>query len=354
MKTIPAGLQTALDSGALALATCVKITTQGGNVLAFTDWQTDLLVSAVTYTSLGGYTAQAIATTSELNVDNVDLIGYFDAAGITLASIRAGALDNAAVEKFRVNPRATTDGIIKLAAGTLGRVDAGDLDYKLELRGLMQGLQQPIGEVISARCRAELFDARCKVLEDPGAWQASTAATAATDGDAGSGTTVKPSTPNGFYYRCTTGGTTNDTEGEPTWSLVLGGTTVEADGVEWETIRANTVTGTLTSATDRANMADSARTEPDAWFTFGVITFTSGANNGIGRELKDYTLTGGLLETFLPFPYDVAGTETYSLTAGCGKDLTVDCIARFANWHNHRAEPFTPGVNAANETPRIK
>jgi len=354
MKTIPAAIQTALDAGVISLATCIKMTLKDATVIGLTDYQTDLVVSAVTYNAIGGYDPMNLATTSELNVDNMDLAGFFDDNGITLAAIRAGALDNAALEYFKVNPRSIADGIIKLRAGTIGRVSAGDNDYKIEVRGLLQRLQQTIGEVVSPRCRAALYDARCKVRENPAAWSAGLAATAATAGDAGSGTVVKPSVQNGWFYKCTVGGTTNDTEGEPTWNTVLGGTTVETDGVEWETIRAATLTGTLSSATDRASFADSARTEPDGWFDFGVFTFTSGANNGIAREIKTYTVAAGDFETFLPFPYDIAGTETYSASAGCGKDMTADCSARFDNVHNHRAEPYTPGSNAANETPEVK
>jgi len=353
MKTIPAAMQTDLDAGVIPLASCIKITTQGGTVLGLTDWQVDLLVSGTTYQAIGGYTRQSVATTSELNVDNMDLLGYFDANGITLADVRAGAIDNAAFEVFKVNPRSISDGIIKQRAGTIGRIPTGDNSYTLEARGLAQLLQQVVGEVISPRCRASPYDARCKVREDPADWTASLAATAATDGDAGSGTVVSPTTPNGFIYKCTLGGTTNDTEGEPTWSTSIGGTTVETDGVEWETLRANTVTGTLSSATDRANVADSARAEPDGWFDHGVLTITSGNNSGFGREVKAYLGTGGTFETFIPFPYDLAGSETYSAAAGCGRDMVDDCIGKFDNVHNHRAEPYTPGTKVANETPTV-
>jgi uncharacterized phage protein (TIGR02218 family) len=353
MKTIPAAIQTALDSGSMALATCVRIETKGNVVYGFTDWQTDLIVSAVTYQSIGGYTAEAIKTTSELNVDNVDLVGYFDAAGLTLDDIRNGALDNAAIEKFKVNPRAPADGIIKLRAGTLGRMQTGDADYSLEVRGLLQRLQQTQGKVLTPRCRADLFDAQCQVPGNPPNWTASLATTVVLAGDAGSGTTVKPTTPNGFYYQCSVAGTTNDTEGEPVWDTVLGGTTVEADGVEWLTIAAKTMPGILTGSTSRAVFQDSARTEADGFFDHGLVTLWTGGNAGVAREIKNYTVAAGEIEVFLPFDYDIAGIEVYSIAAGCAKRI-IDCRDKFNNMINRRAEDYVPGTDKANEVPQAR
>lgn len=64
------------------------------------------------------------------------------------------------------------------------------------------------------------------------------------------GTIRIPTIENGYAYQCTTGGTTNDTEGEPTWSTTIGATTTEIDGVVWTTIyrydyaRIESITGT--------------------------------------------------------------------------------------------------------------
>ena len=281
-RTVPAGLQTALDSGVVALATCVKITTKDSTVYGFTDWQTDLVVDAVTYQSIGGYTASSVKSSSEMNVDNVDLVGYFDANGLTVADIRSGARDDAAIEKFKVNPRSISDGIIKLRAGTLGRGSTGDLDYSLEVRGLFQRLQQPIGKVVTPVCRAELFDAECGV--NPASY---------------------------------------------------------------------TFSSTITGVTSRAKFQDTTRTEADDYFNNGVIEFTSGNNNGYSREVKDYTLSSGEIETFLPFPYDVAATDAYTIKAGCDKSLAT-CRDTFSNVVNRRAEDFVPGLDKANESPKVK
>jgi hypothetical protein len=50
------------------------------------------------------------------------------------------------------------------------------------------------------------------------------------------GDTVVPTVSNGYAYKCTIAGTTNDTEGEPTWPTTVGQTVTETDGVKWECI----------------------------------------------------------------------------------------------------------------------
>lgn len=63
-------------------------------------------------------------------------------------------------------------------------------------------------------------------------WAASTSATARSA--TLPGTVVRPlATKTGYVYECTGTGTTNDTEGEPTWPTTPGETVTETDGVVW-------------------------------------------------------------------------------------------------------------------------
>lgn len=355
-RTIPAAVQTMLDSGLVKLATCLKITQKSSTVFGFTDWSTDLVVDGVTYKATGGYTPSDFASSSQLNVDNAEVTGYFDSTGVTLSDVRGGEFDNAAFRIFAVNPDNLADSPIaqvKLKSGWLGRFTLRETGYTAELRGLGQLLQQPVGSVVSASCRANLYDSECQVVQDPSAWQATTAYTENEDGDAGTGSIVKPTSQNGLYARCTVAGTSAG--GEPSWPA-LGATVVDGT-VTWTMIRANQQTGTLTSQTDRATFADTSRTEPDGWWENGTIEITSGTNNGVTREIKTFTQgspVSGSFDTYLPFPYDLAGNETYIVVAGCRRDRSTDCITKFNNIKNMRAEPFTPGVDKVSEVPRVK
>ena len=106
-----------------------------------------------------------------------------------------------------------------------------------------------------------------------------------------------------------------------------------------------TVTGSITSITDTRHIADSTLTEDDDYFTYGLITMTSGNNNGLSMEIKGYTQSGGAIELVLPFPYALAVSDTYSMIAGC--DKTFDTCIGFSNAINFRGEPHIPGIDKA-------
>jgi uncharacterized phage protein (TIGR02218 family) len=112
-------------------------------------------------------------------------------------------------------------------------------------------------------------------------------------------------------------------------------------------LASRTVTGSATSASGRQLFYDTARMESAGLFTFGTITFTGGANNGLRMEVKEYT--PGALVLALPMPYTIAPGDTYSLTQGCDKTFAT-CCSRFDNAVNFRGEPDVPGMDRMLET----
>lgn len=109
-----------------------------------------------------------------------------------------------------------------------------------------------------------------------------------------------------------------------------------------------TETGTLTSAVDKANFTDSNRPEATNYFRYGVITWTSGLNDGLSMEIKEFT-SGGVFELLLPMPYNVEVGDTYSAIAGCDKDWNT-CKDTYDNLINFRGFPHIPGRDALLET----
>jgi uncharacterized phage protein (TIGR02218 family) len=85
------------------------------------------------------------------------------------------------------------------------------------------------------------------------------------------------------------------------------------------------------------------------YFDGGVITFTSGANNGFAMEVKSYV--PGQISLHLPMPYPVAAGDTYSMVGGCDKSLRT-CIDRYNNVVNFRGEPYLPGLDKVLQTGR--
>lgn len=102
-----------------------------------------------------------------------------------------------------------------------------------------------------------------------------------------------------------------------------------------------TVTGAVETLTSNREFTDSARTEGNAWFTGGLLTFTSGLNAGLSMEVRRST-SSGLFELHESMPFDIAIGDTYSVYAGCTKRFTEDCVAKFSNGVNFRGQPHLP------------
>jgi uncharacterized phage protein (TIGR02218 family) len=107
-----------------------------------------------------------------------------------------------------------------------------------------------------------------------------------------------------------------------------------------------TVSGVVTGVTSRSVFAASARTEATGWFDGGLLTWTSGANNGRSMEVKLWTLAGTVFTLALPMVGTIAIGDTFSVYPGCQKRVYTDCRDKFANIVNFRGEPFVPGEEA--------
>jgi len=113
----------------------------------------------------------------------------------------------------------------------------------------------------------------------------------------------------------------------------------------------HTVTGSVTTLTSNQEFKDSARTEASGIFSSGLLTFTSGENDGLSIEVKEYTLVsgGGQVLLALPMPYPITVSDTYSMIKGCDKTIGT-CFNRFNNVANFRGEPSVPGLDRMLET----
>ena len=167
MKTRSAALIAHHATPTTSRAWCWKITRLDAQVFGFTSVDVDLTIGGVLYAAATGFTPTAIESRQDMSVTNLEVAGVLNAAVITEADLLAGVWDGAAVEIFEVNWRDLTQGVMSLATGTLGNVSAGRSTFTAELRGLLQVLQQPVGEVFSPACAATLGDTRCKVVLGP-------------------------------------------------------------------------------------------------------------------------------------------------------------------------------------------
>lgn len=95
------------------------------------------------------------------------------------------------------------------------------------------------------------------------------------------------------------------------------------------------VDGIVTGVTSRRTFEDTSITEGDDHFKFGILTWTSGNNNGLSKEVKTYDSGNNEFILFEPMPYDIEIGDTYSVYQGCDKDIDT-CKDDFNNFVNFR------------------
>lgn len=347
MKTASAELEAHIQGETTLLATCWKVNRTDGMVQGFTEHDRDLSIDlgdgdgAVTYKAATGYTRTAITSSADLKADNLEVDGILDSAGIAEADLDAGLYDHAKIEIFVVNHADLSQGVIKLRKGFLGEVTQRGELFVAELQGLMGVLSQELVELYTPDCRADLGNGRCKVRLDPPQWPATTAVTLRPARDGGLGSVVKPTTFNGRHFECITAGTTGATE--PAWNTILGATTNDGTAV-WMAERALTLPATADVVTSNREFTLTVTTDaPDVLLTGGLLTFTSGVNTGLKREVKSWILATKKVITFLAFPFTISNGDALTITAGCDKTVAT-CRDSFDNIHNLRGEPYVPGI----------
>jgi uncharacterized phage protein (TIGR02218 family) len=82
----------------------------------------------------------------------------------------------------------------------------------------------------------------------------------------------------------------------------------------------------------------------DGWFTFGKLTWTSGANQDFSMEVKIHRNQNGVVDLTLwqMMAEGIAPGDSFVVTAGCDKQFS-SCRDRFANSANFRGFPHIPG-----------
>lgn len=113
-----------------------------------------------------------------------------------------------------------------------------------------------------------------------------------------------------------------------------------------------TVTGTITGVGDNQTFQDTGRAEADDYFGQGSVTFDTGDNAGITRQVKEYD-ADGTFTTWQPFPNTVAIGDDYTAVVGCRLRFQEDCIDKFDNVINFGGEPHRPLIDAITQDVRV-
>lgn len=291
MKTLPAALAAHYAQDALTVATAIRITRRDGQVYGFTSHDVPFSMGGVDYDAAQGLDASQIVTSAGFNVDNLELSTLDDGTLFTTDDVLGGRWDGAAFLIFRYNwaaPPTSLADVEPLLAGTFGELQRGNGRITVELRGLQQYLQQPIGNVTSKTCRARFADYPAP---------------------AGSN-------------RCRL------------------------------SVAAYTFSGTVSSVSSRREFAAAAMPQADTadYYGEGIVTWATGANAGLRQKVRSHA-AGGVITLSLPMPADIQVGDTFQIVAGCRKRLQEDCRDKFNNVLNFAGEPHLPGLDAVTATP---
>lgn len=157
-----------LATGCTTVARAFLLARRDGQVMGFTDHDRDLVFEGVTFRADGGVSARALEQVTGLAVDNSEVLGALQAAGLTEADILAGRYDGAAITVWEVNWADVTARRV-IFRGTLGEITRMGSAFRAELRGLSEALGVAAGRRFHASCAAVLGDEQCRFdLDAPG------------------------------------------------------------------------------------------------------------------------------------------------------------------------------------------
>ncbi len=149
-----------LESGLTSLARCWSISRSDGVVYGFTDHDLDLKFNGITFRAGTGMTASVLQQGTGLSVDNTEALGALSDAAVTEADIEAGRFDGAEVVAWLVNWQDVSQRTIQFR-GFVGELVRSGGAFQVELRGLTDLLNRPIGRVYQKPCTAVLGDRQC-------------------------------------------------------------------------------------------------------------------------------------------------------------------------------------------------
>ena len=270
-RTVPAGLLSAIQSGATSLCNLINITDAIGGTLALTDHIQDLSVSSVTYLARPGMRVSLMKCSGNMEIDNYEIEGYFVTGVVTMADLLKGRFTGARVRRYIVNYDDLGDGVLQIGDGNVSRVEVSDNAFKVQVLGKMWRLSQPVGRTVTKRCDVEtLGDSRCQ-----------------------------------FNLNTTQSGTGIAFKQNLTVSSVIDAITFNASGI----------TGTATD-----------------WFKNGRVLWLTGDNAGYTQQIAEYTINLGDDEFVLRTQpgADIDAGDTFTATAGCDR-TTADCQFKFRN-----------------------
>lgn len=163
MKTIPAQLTTALQSGVLTLCRLIVITRTDGVVMRLTDAVLNVVIGGNTYRSDVGFSLSGLFIGLNMNqAQGFQLSVAMTADGVTKKDLRTRRYSSAKIEIFECDFTNPTNTLLSLFVGKAGRVTFLETGIaNIDIIPGASNLEQFGAEIWSQTCRYSLGDARC-------------------------------------------------------------------------------------------------------------------------------------------------------------------------------------------------
>lgn len=147
----------------LTLATCWQIKTKDGEIIGFTDLDTDLTIDGIKYQAKTGFNRSAVESSIGTSVDNLEVEAILDSEQLSEDNILSGKYDFAELTIFVVDYTNPSSEKLMLRTGWIGEVSISSGKFVAEIKGLMSALNGTIGDLYSPSCRAHLGDKKCGI-----------------------------------------------------------------------------------------------------------------------------------------------------------------------------------------------
>lgn len=156
-------MQAKLDAGIVTLCRVWRITRVDGAVVRLTDRDAPVTADGVVWLAANGLRCSAIELHEGLDPTTVDIAGYFDDAGISLADYLAGRYSHAQVQVGLADWQDSAEPVLWLASGIMGAIKRDRMAFEAQCNGVARLLARGSAESTSPTCRCQLGDARCGV-----------------------------------------------------------------------------------------------------------------------------------------------------------------------------------------------
>jgi hypothetical protein len=393
VRTISSELLAVLNSGQFFLADLYTFTLTDGTVLRYTSFDQDITVSGHTFSSALGWERTKWKLAVGLNVDEMEVTLHASQADLigstpVIEHIASGAWDGAEalVERaFMPTAGDVSAGTVVIFPGQIATIqEIGRAHCKFQIRSKLALLNVGMPKALfQPSCRHVLFDAGCGLdredfeetgtvasgsttqviqtsLTETGAIAAPAAPTLSSH--TASGVNLPP---NATYYVQVTyvtayGETTASAEASLTVTPSNGILRVASPSAATGATGWNVYIGPSSGDEQRQNTAPIAigtnfdlpysgvylsglrppDTATNGVYALGVITFTSGANDGRKRKIEISDVSGAITLR-VPLPIAPADGDTFSVTPGCDH-LMSTCAEKYDNLVHFGGFPFIP------------